>query len=60
MGSIYKWIPNKDMIYQTAGINNTKLTVHPGPKSKFEIVEEGLLNLLILILRPEYPLLYSL
>ncbi len=32
------------MIYQIAGINNTKLTVHPGPNSKFEKVEDELLN----------------
>lgn len=43
-GSIYKCIPIKDMIYQKSGINNTKLTVRPWPKFKFENVEERAIN----------------
>ena len=42
--SIYKRITNKDMIYQKAGINNTKLTVHPRPKLKFDNVEDQIIN----------------
>ena len=41
----FKCMPNKDMIYQKARINNTKLTAHPGPKSKLENAEEKKLNL---------------
>ena len=43
-GSIYKWIPNRNKIYEMVEINNSKFTIHPGKKSKFECVEEKLLN----------------
>ena len=44
------------MIYQTVGINNTKLTVHPGPKSKFEKVEDGLLHFINFKIKARIPI----
>ena len=45
------------MIYQKAGINNTKLTVHPGLKSKFDISIEGkLLNFIIISIKVRLPI----
>ena len=55
-GSIYKWIPNKNMIYQKAGINNAKLTVHPGPKQKYENVEDELLNFINFNIKARLPI----
>ena len=39
-------------------MNNTKFTIHPGRKSKFESIEEELLNSIILITKQNYLLQY--
>ena len=42
--SIYKWIPNKNRICQKAGINNAKLTVHPGFENINELISIDFTN----------------
>ena len=56
-GSIYKWIPNKDKIYEKAQLNNTKFTIHPGRKSKFESIEEELLNFINFNIKAKLPII---
>lgn len=55
-GSIYKWIPNKDKIYEKAQINYSKFTIHPGRKPKFEFVEEELLNFINFNIKAKLPI----
>ena len=55
-GSIYKWIPNRNKIYEMVEINNSKFTIHPGRKSKFECVEEKLLNFIDFNIKAKLPI----
>ena len=55
-GSIYKWILNKDKIYEKAQINYSKFTINPGRKPKFEFVEEELLNFINFNIKSKLPI----